>query len=80
MLAQGGYRILRDELPTAVAYRHDGSGLEVDLHPVVITEDGGGDQSQPEGRMPWHYGPPVTGTVDGMPVPCRAHQAGQRSG
>ena len=81
LLKQDGYRVLRDELPTAVAYRHDGSGRELDLHPLVITEDGGGDQAQPDGREPWHYGVPVTGYVAGQPVPCcsletqlRAHQ------
>jgi len=75
-----GYRPIRDELPTAIAFRNL-AGVEIDLHPVTITADGGGDQQQPSGRPPWHYGPPVIGHIDGHGVGCcsletqlRAHQ------
>jgi lincosamide nucleotidyltransferase A/C/D/E len=64
-----GYTALRDELPVAIALRH-ADGREVDLHPVALTPDGGGDQQQPGGASPWHYGPPTTGCIDGRPVPC----------
>ncbi|HVF05227.1 MAG TPA: hypothetical protein VNA20_10325 [Frankiaceae bacterium] len=68
LLTRDGFTVLRDDLPAAVAYRHP-DGREVDLHPLVRTPDGGGDQAQPDGTW-WHYGAPVTGTIDGRPVPC----------
>lgn len=64
-----GWDVIRDELPSSLALRHPAGGDEVDLHPVLLTADGGGDQRQPDGSD-WHYGPPVTGTVAGEPVPC----------
>ena len=69
MLRADGYTVFRDELPVAIALRH-GDGREVDLHPLALTPDGGGDQQQPNGARPWHYGPPATGHIDGRPVPC----------
>ena len=69
VLAGDGFAVLRDELPVAIALRHD-DGREVDLHPIELTPDGGGDQQQPGGAPPWHYGPPTTGRVAGRPVPC----------
>jgi len=68
-LRADGYTVLRGELPVAIALRH-GDGREVDLHPLALTPDGGGDQQQPDGAPPWHYGPPATGHIDGRPVPC----------
>jgi lincosamide nucleotidyltransferase A/C/D/E len=70
-LRADGYTVLRDELPAAIALRHD-DGREVDLHPLALTPDGGGDQQQPDGAPPWHYGPPTTGHIDGRPVPCNS--------
>jgi lincosamide nucleotidyltransferase A/C/D/E len=70
LLHGDGYVLLRDDLPAAVAYRHPATGDEVDLHPVRLTRDGGGDQHYGDGRPPWHYGAPVTGFVDGVAVPC----------
>ncbi len=67
LLETEGYTVLRDDLPSAVAYRHP-DGREVDLHPVTRTPDGGGDQAQPDGST-WHYGPPTTGSIDGHEVP-----------
>ncbi|HEY7104058.1 MAG TPA: hypothetical protein VH573_20675 [Mycobacteriales bacterium] len=68
-LAAAGYaRVLRDWRPTAVAVA-DGTGREVDLHLVTPTSDGGGDQALPGGG-PFHYPPPVAGTVGGGAVRC----------
>ena len=67
-LGADGYTVLRDEPPVAIAVRHD-DGREVDLHPVALTPDRGGDQQQPGDALPWHYGPPTTGHIDGRPVP-----------
>lgn len=70
MLEGDGYVRHRDDLPAAVAYRHPATGAEVDLHPLRLTPGGGGDQHYADGRPPWHYGVPVTGSVAGRPVPC----------
>ena len=53
-------------LPVSIALRHH-DGREVDLQPLVLTPDGGGDQHQPGGRPAWHYGPPTTGHINGGP-------------
>ena len=67
-LEDDGFVVERDLRPTALALRHpDGRG--VDLHPVRLTEDGGGDQQVSDTEW-FHYPPPVTGTVDGRPVKC----------
>jgi lincosamide nucleotidyltransferase A/C/D/E len=63
-----GFETLRDDLPTAIAMRHP-DGREVDLHPVQLTPDGGGDQIQPDGSL-WHYDRPVTGSIAGRDVTC----------
>jgi len=68
VLADEGFVVLRDDLPTALALRHP-DGREVDLHPVVPTDDGGGDQALPDGGW-WHYPPPATGRIDGREVIC----------
>ena len=78
MLGSDGFVRLRDDLPAAVAYRHPETGEEVDLHPVRLTPDGGGDQAQPDGSW-WHYGPPVTGSVAGREVRCCALETQLRS-
>jgi hypothetical protein len=68
LLAEQGFELIRDWLPTALALRHP-DGREVDLHPVERTADGGGDQVQRDGRR-WHYDAPVTGVVAGRSVLC----------
>lgn len=67
-LEQRGYSVIRDWLPTSIAFR-DAAGLEVDLHPVDLTADGGGDQVLRDGSR-WHYSAPVEGSVAGHPVRC----------
>ena len=67
LLGAQGFAIERDWLPTALALRHP-DARAVDLHPIDPTEDGGGDQVLPESS--YHYGPPVTGTIEGQEVPC----------
>lgn len=64
-----GYQVIRDWLPTSIAFR-DPSGREVDLHPVDPTADGGGDQVLPGEQGSWHYAPPVEGFVHGHSVRC----------
>jgi lincosamide nucleotidyltransferase A/C/D/E len=69
MLLSDGYRVVRDWLPTAIAFAHS-EGRGVDLHPVELTADGGGDQVQLEGDTRWHYGPPTTGRIGDRTVAC----------
>jgi hypothetical protein len=68
-LITDGFVIIRDWRPTAIALRHP-DGREIDLHPVRLTADGGGDQVQLDGVTTWHYDVPVEGSIDGRPVPC----------
>ena len=63
-----GFAVLRDELPVRIEFHHP-DGRRVDLHPITLTADGGGDQMQPDGRS-WHYGAPTVGDVGGHQVPC----------
>ena len=65
----GGFLVQRDWLPTALAFRHP-DGMDIDLHPVELTADGGGDQIQLDGITRWHYPSPTTGSIDGLPVRC----------
>jgi lincosamide nucleotidyltransferase A/C/D/E len=67
-LMSRGYDVIRDWLPTTIAFR-DHAGREVDLHPVDMTEDGGGDQVLQDGST-WHYAPPMEGTIDGTRDRC----------
>jgi lincosamide nucleotidyltransferase A/C/D/E len=69
LLLDDGFEVVRDWLPTAMAFSHS-DGREVDLHPVEFTPDGGGDQIQLDGTTRWHYQPPVTGRIAGRPVAC----------
>ncbi len=64
-----GFALERDWLPTTIALRHP-DGRAVDLHPVVPTEDGGGDQTLLEGTGTFHYLPPTTGLIGGRRVRC----------
>lgn len=75
-----GYQVIRDLMPTAIALRSP-DGIEVDLHPVDPTTDGGGDQLLDDGTA-WHYGPAVLGSIGGRPVPCvpAAEQIAMRHG
>jgi lincosamide nucleotidyltransferase A/C/D/E len=68
-----GYQVIRDWLPTALAFR-DQKGREVDLHPVDPTPDGGGDQVLPDDEGTWHYSPPAVGTIDGRSIRCASVQ------
>ena len=68
LLTSLGYEVIRDWLPTTVAFRDD-AGREIDLHPVDLTEDGGGDQVMQDGRT-WHYAAPVAGAIAGRTVRC----------
>jgi Aminoglycoside-2''-adenylyltransferase len=43
LLRDEGYAVIRDWLPTAIAFCRETDGSEVDLHPVRSTPDGGGD-------------------------------------
>lgn len=72
-LSAHGYLVIRDWLPTSIAFR-DKSGREVDLHPVDPTPDGGGDQVLPDEDGTWHYGPPVDGTILGRLIRCASAQ------
>src|SRR5205823_4696172 len=69
LLVGEGFEIIRDWRPTAIALRHP-DGREVDVHPVELSADGGGDQIQLDGTTRWHYGPPATGSIGGRTVPC----------
>lgn len=68
-----GYEVIRDWLPTSIAFRSP-SGREVDLHPVDPTPDGGGDQVLPGDEGAWHYSPPVDGSIQGRSLPCASAQ------
>ena len=69
LLAGRGYAVVRDWLPTALAWR-DETGREVDLHVIEMTEDGGGDQVLLDGESTWHYAPPVDGSIGGRTARC----------
>ncbi|WP_405724225.1 amino acid transporter [Streptomyces sp. NBC_00028] len=47
-------------------------GLEIDLHPLVFSEDGSAVQASPEPQRPFAYPSScfVTGTIQGTPIPC----------
>jgi lincosamide nucleotidyltransferase A/C/D/E len=68
-LLEAGFTVERDWLPTAIALRHP-DGRAVDLHPVRLTADGGGDQVLPDNGGPFHYQTPTTGSIAGRPIPC----------
>ena len=42
----------------------------MDLHPVDPPPDGGGDQLLPDDDGPWHYAPPVEGSIHGRSIWC----------
>ena len=68
-LVAEGFEIERDWRPTAIALRH-ADGRAIDLHPVALTADGGGDQVQRDGKMIFHYDTPVEGMIGGRVVRC----------
>lgn len=70
LLRDEGYTTIRDWLPTAIAFRSETDGSEVDLHPVRSTADGGGDQVQLDHVTLYHYDPPVGGLLGGRSVLC----------
>ncbi|MGV9704372.1 nucleotidyltransferase domain-containing protein [Streptomyces sp. NPDC003483] len=47
-------------------------GREIDLHPLVFSDDGSAVQASPEPERPFDYPSScfVTGTIQGTPVPC----------
>ncbi|MFI5801252.1 nucleotidyltransferase domain-containing protein [Streptomyces sp. NPDC051561] len=47
-------------------------GREIDLHPLVFSDDGSAVQTSPDPQRPFVYPSAcfVTGTVQGTPVPC----------
>ena len=45
-------------------------GRQLDLNPVTLTADGGGDQIQRDGVSRWHYARPVVGRIGGRSVEC----------
>src|SRR4051794_33742852 len=65
LIEEQGYALIRDWQPTAIAFRREADGAEVDLHPVRKTHDGGGDQVQLDGVSTYHYGAPVSGSIAG---------------
>jgi lincosamide nucleotidyltransferase A/C/D/E len=69
ILTGRGFTVIRDWLPNAIAFRHL-AGAEVDLHPVDITGDGGGDQILLDGETRFHYSPPAPGRIGGVSVLC----------
>jgi lincosamide nucleotidyltransferase A/C/D/E len=68
LLAEG-LEVVRDWLPTAIAFKHD-DGRAIDLHPVELTRDGGGDQIQLDGKTRFHYAAPTLGPIGGRSVAC----------
>ncbi|MER6539037.1 amino acid transporter [Streptomyces sp900105755] len=47
-------------------------GREIDLHPLVFSDDGSAAQASPDPHCPFTYPSScfVTGTIQGTPVPC----------
>jgi lincosamide nucleotidyltransferase A/C/D/E len=47
-------------------------GREIDLHPLVFSDDGSAVQASPDPHRPFAYPPScfVTGTIQGMAIPC----------
>src|SRR5207248_5983686 len=68
LLAEG-FEVVRDWLPTAIAFTHP-DGRAIDLHPIELTLDGGGDQVQLDGIERFHYAAPTTGRIGGRVVAC----------
>jgi lincosamide nucleotidyltransferase A/C/D/E len=68
LLAEG-FEVVRDWLPTAIAFEHP-DGRAIDLHPVELTPDGGGDQIQLDGKSRFHYAAPTFGRICDRVVPC----------
>jgi lincosamide nucleotidyltransferase A/C/D/E len=68
LLAQG-FEVVRDWLPTAIAFKHP-DGRAIDLHPVELTRDGGGDQIQLDGQTRFHYNAPTCGSIGDRRVAC----------
>jgi lincosamide nucleotidyltransferase A/C/D/E len=64
-----GFEVVRDWLPTAIAFRHS-DGRAIDLHPVELTPDGGGDQIQLDGERRFHYAAPTSGRIGSRSVAC----------
>jgi lincosamide nucleotidyltransferase A/C/D/E len=69
LLLADGFTVVRDWLPTAIAFEHP-DRRQVDLHPIERTPDGGGDQVQLDGVRRWHYDPPTTGVIGHREVRC----------
>jgi lincosamide nucleotidyltransferase A/C/D/E len=68
LAGMGFTAVLRDWLPNALALS-DETGKSVDLHPVTVSPDGGGDQATLGGGC-FHYLAPVAGVIGGRSVRC----------
>ena len=69
VLLAEGFEVVRDWLPTAIAFRHP-DGRAIDLHPAELTPDGGGDQVQRDGEKRFHYAAPTVGRIGSRSVSC----------
>jgi lincosamide nucleotidyltransferase A/C/D/E len=68
-LARAGFTtVLRDWLPAALALA-DGTGREIDLHPITGSAAAGGYQLLPDGER-FRYPAPVAGAIGGREVLC----------
>jgi aminoglycoside-2''-adenylyltransferase len=70
VLADMGYAVETDWRPNRVELRAPGRG-RVDLHPLVVDEDGSAKQAALDGG--WHIFPSTffaVGSLAGVPVPC----------
>nr|WP_208615029.1 amino acid transporter [Streptomyces caeruleatus] len=71
VLAEAGFVETLDWRPVRFVMRAP-DGREVDLHPLLFTEDGSANQASLDPSHPFHYPASafVTGSIAGTPVPC----------
>ena len=70
-LAEAGFVETLDRRPIRFVVTAQ-DGREIDLHPLVFTDDGSATQASPEPERPFTYPSScfVTGAIKGRPVPC----------
>lgn len=70
-LSSAGFTETLDRRPVRFVYTHP-DGREIDLHPLIFAPDGSAEQQSPVPGQPFGYpaGSFVTGTVQGISVPC----------